>query len=66
MKWLLIAVGALIVFVIIGKKAGWIGGEEKKSVTVEKVMKNDIVEMVSASGSVRREPRDQSVVEVGR
>ena len=55
MKWLLIAVGVLIVFSIIGKKAGWIGGEEKKSVTVEKVVKRDIIELVSASGKIQPE-----------
>ena len=55
MKWLLIVVGVLIVFSIVGKKAGWIGGEEKKNVTVEKVMKRDIIELVSASGKIQPE-----------
>ncbi len=55
LKWLLIIVGALIVLAIIGKKAGWIGGEEKKKVTTEKVKKRDILETVSASGKIQPE-----------
>ncbi len=55
LKWLLIIVVALIVFAVIGKKAGWIGGEEKKKVTVEKAKKRDIVELVSASGKIQPE-----------
>ncbi len=55
LKWLLISVGALIVLAIIGKKAGWVGGEEKKKVTTEKVEKRDIVELVSASGKIQPE-----------
>lgn len=55
LKWLLIAVGALILLVIIGKKAGWIGGEEKKNVTTEKVKKRDVTEIVSASGKIQPE-----------
>lgn len=55
MKWLIIAVSILIVFAIIGKKAGWIGGEKLKEVAVEKVEKRDIVETVSASGKIQPE-----------
>jgi HlyD family secretion protein len=55
LKWLLIVVGALIVVAIIGKKAGWIGGEDKKKVTTDKVKKRDIVEVVSASGKIQPE-----------
>lgn len=55
MKWLIIAVIALIIFAVIGKKAGWIGGEEAKKVAVEKVVKRSIVETVSASGKIQPE-----------
>ena len=55
LKWLLIIVVALILFSIIGKKAGWIGGVEKKSVTTEKAKKHDIMEVVSASGKIQPE-----------
>jgi HlyD family secretion protein len=55
LKWLIIVVVALIVFAIIGKKAGWIGADEKKKVTTEKVKKRDIMEVVSASGKIQPE-----------
>ena len=55
LKWMLIIVVALIVFSIIGKKAGWIGGVEKKKVTTEKVQKRDVIEIVSASGKIQPE-----------
>ena len=43
---------ALILFVIIGKKAGWIGGENATEVTLAKAEKREITEKVSASGKV--------------
>lgn len=55
LKWLIISVIILIVFAIIGKKAGWIGGQEKKQVATEKVTKRDIIEIVSASGKIQPE-----------
>ncbi|MCX6290456.1 MAG: efflux RND transporter periplasmic adaptor subunit [Bacteroidetes bacterium] len=55
LRWLIIIVVVLIVFAIIGKKAGWIGGEEKKMVAVEKVTKRTIFETVSASGKIQPE-----------
>lgn len=55
MKWLLIVVGVLVVFAIIGKKAGWVGGDEKKLVATEKVKTRDITETVSASGKIQPE-----------
>ncbi len=54
-RWLLISVGILIVLAFIGTKAGWIGGKEKLSVTVEKSKKRDIVEVVTASGKIQPE-----------
>lgn len=55
LKWLLIIVGVLIVFAIVGRKAGWIGGVPKKQVTAEKVKRRTIVETVSASGKIQPE-----------
>lgn len=55
LRYLIIAVVVLIVFAIIGKKAGWIGGEEKKQVSTEKVDVRTISETVSASGKIQPE-----------
>jgi HlyD family secretion protein len=55
LKWLVISVVVLIVIVLIGKKAGWIGGPEKREVSVEKVLKRSITEVVSASGKIQPE-----------
>ena len=55
MKWLIIAVIALIVFAVIGKKMGWVGGEKPKTVAVEKTELRSIVETVSASGKIQPE-----------
>ena len=55
LRYLIITVVVLVVFAIIGKKAGWIGGEEKKQVSTEKVEVRNIVETVSASGKIQPE-----------
>lgn len=55
MKWLIGAVVLLIILVIVGKKAGWVGGEDKKQVATEKAKKREIVEIVSASGKIQPE-----------
>ena len=52
LKYLLIAAVVLIVFVIIGKSAGWIGGTKAKEVSVEEAAKRTIIETVSASGKI--------------
>jgi len=49
----LILLGALILFLIIGRSAGWIGAFEGHRVTTEKAEKRTIVETVTASGKVR-------------
>lgn len=46
---------ALIVFVIIGKKAGWIGKEEGIKVSVSKAERKTIIETVSANGKIQPE-----------
>src|SRR6185369_17358437 len=55
LRYLVIGVVVLIVLAIIGKKAGWVGGEEKKQVSTEKVIVRTIVETVSASGKIQPE-----------
>ncbi len=51
--YLLGAVGVLIVFVMVGKSNGWIGGVKKITVEMENAKKATIVEKVSASGAVQ-------------
>jgi len=55
LKYLLIGVGVLFLFVIVGRSAGWIGGPDKKTVSTEKVQRRSIVESVSASGKIQPE-----------
>ena len=55
LKWLIIVVAVFIVFTIIAKKAGWIGGPEKRDVSVEKAVKRTVIEVVSASGKIQPE-----------
>jgi HlyD family secretion protein len=55
LRYLLIGVVVLFVFVIIGRSAGWIGGPDKKTVSTEKVQRRSIVESVSASGKIQPE-----------
>lgn len=52
---LLGVLGAIIVFAIIGKSAGWIGGEKELSVESSMVKKVSITEKVSASGVIEPE-----------
>ncbi|MFT7299073.1 MAG: HlyD family secretion protein [Sphingobacteriales bacterium] len=54
-KYLTIAVIALIVLAVIGKKSGWFGNEESIKISVEKVEKRTIIESVSASGKIQPE-----------
>ncbi len=50
-----IAVLVLIIFAVIGKKAGWFGKEVTVKVAVEKVARNPIIEAVTANGKVQPE-----------
>ncbi|SEJ80532.1 HlyD family secretion protein [Cyclobacterium xiamenense] len=52
---LLAVVALLVIVTLVGRKAGWIGGEKPLEVEVGKVTKRDIVEKVSASGVVQPE-----------
>ncbi|HLG33370.1 MAG TPA: efflux RND transporter periplasmic adaptor subunit [Bacteroidia bacterium] len=55
LRWLLIITVALIVFVVIGKAAGWFGKGDAIKVAVEKVKKRNIIETVTASGKIEPE-----------
>ncbi len=55
LKYLLAAAVVLIVFAIIGKKAGWFGGEVLIKVSVENPENRTINELVTASGKVQPE-----------
>jgi len=55
LRWLLIITVVLIVFVLIGKKAGWFGKGDVIKVAVEKVKKRSIIETVTASGKIEPE-----------
>jgi len=52
---LLGVVGIIILFAIIGRSAGWIGGEKETVVETAKAKKTSIIEKVSASGVVEPE-----------
>ncbi|HSJ69820.1 MAG TPA: efflux RND transporter periplasmic adaptor subunit [Anditalea sp.] len=52
---LLGVVGFLILFIIIGRAAGWIGGEKETEVEIAEAGNNTIIEKVSASGVVQPE-----------
>lgn len=54
-KYIVLAVLALILILVIAKKAGWIGDSNKIDVVTEKAEKRKIVETVSASGKVQPE-----------
>ncbi len=55
LKYSLIALGALIVFVIIAKKSGWIGKSETIKISTDFATKRTIVEIVSANGKIQPE-----------
>lgn len=55
-KWLYYVIGAfivLIIFVVVGRSAGWIGKPKQTEVEVAQAKKVTIVEKVSASGQVQ-------------
>lgn len=53
LKYLLIAAVVLIVFAIIGKKAGWFGKEKAIQVATEIAKKRTIVEIITANGKIQ-------------
>lgn len=54
-RYLLITLGALLIFVIVGKKSGWIGKSSEIKVSTDFVTKKTIVETVSANGKIQPE-----------
>ncbi|HNX66986.1 MAG TPA: efflux RND transporter periplasmic adaptor subunit [Bacteroidales bacterium] len=55
LKILLLVAAALIIFAIVGKKAGWFGKPATLKVAVEKAAVRSIVESVTANGKVQPE-----------
>ncbi|MDF1547249.1 MAG: efflux RND transporter periplasmic adaptor subunit, partial [Bacteroidales bacterium] len=55
LKYLLIAAGVLIVFAIIGKKAGWFGKAIATKVSTEMAEKRTIVEIITSNGKIQPE-----------
>lgn len=53
LKYALIGVAAVVVFIIIGKSAGWIGKEVAVKVAVEKPAHRTIVETITANGKIQ-------------
>jgi len=53
LKYLLIAAAVLIVFAIIGKKAGWFGKTKAVKVATEIAQKRTIVEVITANGKIQ-------------
>ncbi len=51
----LIALSVIIIFLIIGKKQGWIGSEFKNKVKVEKAQYRTITETITANGKISPE-----------
>lgn len=54
-RWLFITLGAIVLVLFIGKALHWFGGPETTAVSVQKVTKRNITEVVSASGKVQPE-----------
>ena len=54
--WILLGIlVALIIFLIVGKKAGWFGAEKPSPVEISVVGKGDLIQSVSASGKIQPE-----------
>ncbi|HQI46187.1 MAG TPA: hypothetical protein PLC59_09035, partial [Bacteroidales bacterium] len=54
-RYLLIALVALVILVIVAKKNGWVGKSTEIKVSTELVSKKDIIETVSANGKIQPE-----------
>ena len=53
LKYALIGVAVIVVFIIVGKYAGWIGREDAIKVAVEKPAYRTIVETITANGKIQ-------------
>lgn len=54
-RYLLLAAGVLIIFAIVGKKAGWFGTGPATKVTTENAQKRTIIETITANGRIQPE-----------
>lgn len=54
-RYLLLAAGVLIIFAIVGKKAGWFGTGPATKVTTETAQKRTIIETITANGRIQPE-----------
>src|SRR5258705_11325420 len=54
-RWIIIIAIVLIVFLVVGKSAGWFGKGDVIKVASEKAQKRSIIETVTASGKVEPE-----------
>ncbi|MCF8370853.1 MAG: efflux RND transporter periplasmic adaptor subunit [Bacteroidales bacterium] len=52
-RYIIIGVVALIVFLLIAKKAGWIGSEDLTEVATDKVQYRAIIESITANGKIQ-------------
>ena len=55
LRYLLVVSVILIILAVVGKKAGWFGKEEIIKVAVEKVVRRNIIETITANGKVQPE-----------
>jgi HlyD family secretion protein len=55
LRYLLIIAVLLIIFAVIGKKAGWLGKSTIYDVAIEKVKKRNITEFITANGKIKPE-----------
>jgi len=55
LRYILIFALLLIILTVVGKKAGWFGKEKAIKVSVEKVQKRTIVELITANGKIEPE-----------
>lgn len=55
LRYLIIALLVLIVFAVIGKKAGWFGKEITYDIATDMVRKRDITEYITANGKIQPE-----------
>jgi HlyD family secretion protein len=53
LKYGLILVGVLIIFLVVARNAGWVGSQEGVRVSTELVERRNIMEIVTASGKIR-------------
>lgn len=54
-RWVVIGIAVLIVFMIVGKKAGWFGSDATHKISTDPVTKKTITEVVTASGKIQPE-----------